>query len=50
MALNQQARTAQAACLRAKGYPDDARLVESGQVDMDPDALELLDPNPEAAP
>jgi hypothetical protein len=49
MALNQQARAAQAACLRAKGYPDDARLVESGQVDLDPDALEML-PHREDAP
>jgi hypothetical protein len=43
MALTQQARTAQAACLRAKGWDDDARLVESGQVDFDPTALEMLD-------
>jgi hypothetical protein len=44
MALNKQALQAQAACLRAKGYEEDARNVEKGLVEFDPDALEMLEP------
>lgn len=42
--LNAAARAAQAACLRGKGYETEARQVEAGQVDYDPDALEMLEP------
>lgn len=44
LALNKQALEAQAACLRAKGYPEDAANVERGLVEFDPEALELLEP------
>ena len=47
MALSEQALRAQAACLRAKGYEQDARSVEAGLVEFDPDALENLEPNPD---
>ena len=43
--LNEQARKAQADCLRAKGYPRDAEYVEQGLVEFDPEALEMLEPN-----
>lgn len=44
MALSEQALRAQAACLRAKGYEQDARSVEAGLVEFDPEALEMLEP------
>jgi hypothetical protein len=42
--LNDQGRRAQAECLRARGYEAEARQVEAGQVEYDPQALEMLDP------
>jgi hypothetical protein len=47
MGFNKQALKAQAECLRAKGYPEDAKNVEKGLVEFDPDALENLEPNPD---
>jgi hypothetical protein len=44
MALNRQALRAQAECLRANGYEEDAQFVENGLVEFDPDALEMLEP------
>jgi hypothetical protein len=43
--MNRQAREAQAALLRAKGYPKDAEYVEQDGWWYDPDALENLSQN-----
>jgi hypothetical protein len=43
--LSEQGRKAQAECLRSAGYADDARLVEQGMVDYDPEWLETLAPD-----
>lgn len=44
MALNRQALQAQAACLRARGYEEDAQAVANGLGEFDPGALEMLEP------
>jgi hypothetical protein len=46
MNLNAQGLQAQADLLRRLGYEADARAVEAGDVEFDPDALECLDPRP----
>lgn len=43
--LNEQARKAQAECLRNAGYGEDADLVATGTVDYDPEWLETLTPD-----
>lgn len=42
------AREAQADALDAKGYPEEADMTRLGLVEWDPDALEMLEDNPNA--
>lgn len=45
MTAGKRALEVQAACLRAKGYEQDAEYVESGWAEFDPSALEMLEPS-----